>query len=642
MAAMPRTHPPTRLPSRFGVSLELVVNALVYLRPSRVALAAALIAVPAFAQDIRQGAPKQLPTEEPRIEVPADLALTDDGEDVVYAAALKGITFIDRTCLVPVNEIEARAFPPNKFCGDTLDAPGAPAGEGVAVRGVDTLMRDNFAAQIKSQFLGQPLTKRLLDRVSRYVIDYHRQKERPLVDVIIPAQEDATDGNVQLIITEFVVNEIDVAGNKYFSSENVRNGLRLKAGDRIDAGAVVRDLNGLNSNPFRRVDLIYRRADVLGRTDITMRVTDRNPRRFFVGYENNGTPLTGRDRYFAGFNFGNLWGEAHQASYQFSTSEDIFNGESIKDLAFQSHAATYLAPLPWLDTLLFFGTYQRATPTIVPVGAPAGVAFDQTGENIQLSARYIKPLRSGSPGRQQIAVGYDFKQSDNNLLFGGTSVSANATQIHQARIEYSGTRYFKFGTLSVGNELTLSPGGIGRRNTDAAFRPSGTQSGVPEANASYIVNRLTISQSFNLPARFSFVARAIGQVASSNLLPSEQLPIAGAEFVRGYDPNAIIGAEGYLLRGQLFLPDFNPLGRAGIAPDRMQFGLFYDHGYARDVDRVPGTTQGVRTEGAGISFTYDIRPALAVRLDYGWQLRALPGSTGAKGELGAISVTLGF
>jgi hemolysin activation/secretion protein len=619
-----------------------MVVAFRYFAASTLALGLALVAMPASAQDIRQGAPKQLETEAPRIEVPEDIAAAEGGEDVVYAARLDGVTFVDRTCLVPVNDIEARAFPPNKFCGTDLLQPGAAAAAGVTVKGIDTLMRDRFIDAVRAQYIGQPVTKSLLDRMSRFVIDYHREKERPLVDVIIPAQEDATDGNVQLIVTEFVVNNVEVAGNKYFSSENIRRGLRLKAGDRIDAGAVVRDLNGLNSNPFRRVDLIYRRAEVLGRTDITMRVTDRNPRRFFAGYENNGTPLTGRDRYFAGFNFGNLFNEAHQVSYQFSASEDIFHGENFKDLAFQSHAATYLAPLPWLDTLLFFGTYQRATPTIVPVGAPAGVAFDQTGENIQLSGRYIHPLRSGSPGRQQIAVGYDFKQSDNNLLFGGTSVSANATQVHQARIEYSGTRYFDFGTLSVGNELTLSPGGIGNRNTDAAFRPNGTQSGIPEADSAYIVNRLTISQSFNLPARFSLALRAIGQVSSANLLPSEQLPVAGAEFVRGYDPNAIIGSEGYLFRAQLFLPEFNPLGKAGIVPDRMQFGVFYDHGYARDVDRVPGTTLGTRTEGTGISFTYDIRPYLAVRVDYGWQLRALPGANGRKGELGAISVTVGF
>lgn len=618
------------------------------------AVAAALACGPALAQDFQQGAPKQLPTQTPRIEqAPAVPPAIDDRTVVV--PMVKGVTFVPAVKFVP-------GGPAMTTSGVTVVRvpKGAP---GVDLDVVDTKWFRARAAQL----IGKPATIGDLNALSRATIAYYRAQHHPLVDVRVPEQ-DVSSGVIQIVISEYRVDQVDVRGVKvvkgrveltpaprFFDPKLVRKGLRLKRGSRIVENRIVEDLNWLSANPFRRVDLIYRRSDEVGYTDITERVTERRPIRVYVGYENTGTVNTQRDRYSAGFNWGNVFKWDHQLSYQFTASQNWFsNRPGNPDPSFISHSFTYQAPLhtglPYHDTFILFGTYQRAAPAL-------GGGINQVGKNYQLSGRYTVQLPSAVDGRQQIALGYDYKQTNNNLLFGGASVSNVTTDIHQAVIEYAGSRLWRLTnkedrtegaedrattlTFSIGDTLTLSPGGIGHRNTDTAFRPSTAGPGTPFAKSNYAYNRLTVGPSVRFSNGIEASSRVMWQISTVNLLPSEQLSAAGPSYVRAYDPNSVIGTDGVLANAELRSPVFSLVQKRGKYADRAQVGVFYDYGQVHDKDRLAGVPDHFTTSAAGLTATYGLGINLLARLDYGWQLKDAPTFT-KKHELGFVSVTLGF
>ena len=617
------------------------------------AAGALVLGGPVFAQDFKQGAPKELPAERPTIETPPPPTAEEDPSPV--SENLRGLIFV----------------PGSKFLGgykakltEGVDIVRLEPGED----GVDLDVIDNRDFRAMAQgMMGKPVSLGDLQRFARDVVDYYRAKGHPLVDVRIPAAQldPRKTGVVLVTVSEFRVGAIDVRGvqlvagkptltpsPKYFDPDKIREGMRIERGSRIEQQRLIEDLNFLSSNPFRRVDLIYRKADEVGYTDLTLRVAERRPFRAYVGYENTGTPLTQRDRFSVGLNWGNVFGLDQQFSYQFTGSQNLLGSRPGNPKpSFVSHSFTYLAPinssLPFHDSLLIFGTYQRASPVLNPF-------ISQVGKNYQFSARYIVQLPASEDSKHQLSLGYDFKETNNDLLFGGTSISNAVTDAHQAVIEYSGEASWRVGgvegrseaaqssgtriTLRVGDTVVLSPGNVSGRNSTAALR-AGTNSTF--VNSQYAYNRLTVSPSVLFENGIEARGRLMWQIASGNLLPTEQLAAAGPSFVRGYDPSSVIGTNGLLLSAELLTPGFTLYPQTGKYRARGQIGAFVDYGMVSDPDRLVTAPARVTTNSVGLTASYGIGNYLSARFDYGFQLKRLPGAT-ATGELGYLSVTLGF
>ena len=393
----------------------------------------------------------------------------------------------------------------------------------------------------------------------------------------------------------------------------------------------MQDLNWLALNPFRAVNLAYRAGAGPLTTDIIVHVDDRLPFRAYAGFDNSGTPGTGRERVFAGFNWGDVLGGDGQLSYQATLSPDVFERRQGRSASFEAHSVTLLQPLPGRarDTLLLFGAVQHAAPVL-------GDSIGQTGESLQASGRWIGLLRADPARRLQLSLGWDFKQTDNNLLFGGTSVSRQVTQIQQSVAEVDVTRVWSRGVVGGSVSVTASPGGLGGRNSDAAFQPGDGRSGIPFASARYAYLRVTISQTTPLWHRgIEARSRATGQLSTANLLPSEQLSAAGPGSVRGYDPNAVIGSRGFLVSQELWSPSFSPASRAIST----QVGAFIEAGAVGNSHRLPDEPSWTRTASAGLSAIWSLGHRLQFRADYAWRLRALPGVNPR--ALGQISASVG-
>ncbi len=591
---------------RFGEDLQDMVRGRFLL-----SLGCAALAAPGLAQDFRQSVPRvpeAAPPTLPAAEAPPPVVAEDPTPILPQLVAVRFVA--DEADLAAADQIGTA---------------------GVVIVALPLLDTPEFRARAQ-QDIGRPASLASLNALARAAVEAYRAAGRPLVDVAIPEQ-DVTDGRVTFLVREFVVGDVLIEGNRHFKTERLRAMVRLEPGQNVDQVRLVEDLDWMAQNPFRRVDLLYRRGEAPLTTDVVIRVTDRFPLRVYGAFENNGSILTGRERWSAGINWGRVLGGDGQFAYQFTASGDLFEDRDGLPLKFEAHSFTLAQPLGRRNSLIVFGTYQRTSPDLGPF-------LGLVGKSYQLSPRFVVPVLTRPGRRGQLTFGYDFKQTDNDLLFGGVVISPESTQIHQGVIDFTVTTSWRGGVFSASNTLHLSPGGLGSRNTDTAFQPGPGTGGTPFAKATYAYLRTTLTQRTPLGTTGAeTVTRLVGQVATANLLPSEQLSAAGPGFVRSYDPNAALGTRGILFSQEFWSPPFPLFG--GSLDDRMQVGGFFDAGRVGNPDRLPDEPRWRRTASVGAMGRYRLGPWLDLRLDYGTQLRRLPGRT-SRESLGYLSVTLGY
>jgi hemolysin activation/secretion protein len=554
-----------------------------------------------------QGSPldfqRVAPKAPPRADRPASLPSpeTEDPEDdTPVLDRLVGIVLLDQP-----QEVRRQGWP--RYAGIKSEGDGLLANPGLVSR--------------LTPFLGKATTFGDLQLLCAEVVKFYRENNRPVVDAQLPEQE-ITTGVVQVLVIEGRAGRVLAEEQRWFPEQRLIRAIRVKPGDFIEANRLLDDINWLNRNSFRRTDLLFRKGEVPGETDIVLKTTDRLPFRPYVSYDDWGTDLTGTHRLQAGFNWGNAFGLDQTLSYQFSTAP---NPE-----VFTAHAGIWTIPLPWRHVLEFFGSYGRSRPEDLDV--------DVDAKSLQLGTLYTVPLPNIRGIKQDIALGAEFKESNNNLLFGGTSIFNSETQIFQLRLSYQAREVDVGGATSAQVSIFYSPGGITESNTDEAFEQERAF-----AEAEYFYGRVSIQRTQRLPKSFTLVASAAGQIATGNLLASEQFSLGGATTVRGYEEGILNGDRGWLASVELYSPPILILNRIGIRTndDELKFLAFCDLGGASNVHLLPDEDSYVGIAGVGVGVRYRVGTWLSFRMDYAWQLQDIPDTESDSSRL-YVSVTLSY
>jgi hemolysin activation/secretion protein len=492
--------------------------------------------------------------------------------------------------------------------------------------------------------LGQPITPAAMQRIRTIILARYRAIGHPFLDVAFP-QQDVTNGVLQVVVEEFHLGQVKVDGNKWFSDRQLTGRTGLKPGITIDQPLLERRLEQINSGPFIQLVPEFSPGAAPGTTDVILHAEDHFPVRLSLGYDDSGNASTGLARWNLGAVWGNAFDLGHTLSYQFISSTDFWQNRPkvdgvTPDPRVAGHSGAWQIPLPWGDSLQFSGSYMQQAPVLGPDLGSLGIT-------VQAGLLYAIPL--GVPGfadptkggSNSLSFGYDYKRTNNNLSFGGVSVTKGFTEIDQFSALYELAVPDRFGRASLQNTLVLSPGNLTPSNRDAAFQPSGlAQSGLPGAHARYGYDRLTATQLTPLPAGFGLQLRATGQLATDTLLSSEQLPLAGADAVRGYEENSITASSGLVASAEIQGPAFSPVRRllGRDVGDIFQPHIFWDHGQGWNNTASAGVPAHLHTESVGLGARYDLATNLTVRMEQGWQLVRQPGHD-ANGAFGYVSAT---
>jgi len=542
------------------------------------------------AQTFQQVAPQQPPTPPPGRIIPnlsaAEKARRAAKNNVVVASKLNGIRFVSE-----VKEVQVQGFSSKQQI-----VPGD----------VPFASRSDFQA-ILQPYLGQPVTMDSLDQITSAVVGYYREHDRPIVNVFVP-QQNVTNGYLQIVVAEGRVGQVKATGAQWFSNDDLRQELRVHPGDPISGELLRTDLDWMNQNPFHQSDLVFGPGDTPGLTDITVKTKDRFPARFYAGMDDAGNEFTGNNRYFTGFNYGDLFGLGEQLSYQFSTAGDSNE--------FTAQSGSLVIPLPWRHILTIYGNYGQATAN---VPGPLGTPFHSGGSSWQASLRYEVPLRAPLHMTQSLVGGFDFKSSNNNLAFGGIPVFSNTyANTAQFVVGYQASYIDPYGTTTGSVMAYLSPGGITGANSTEAY-----QSLSFGAKPNYVYGNLNVQRVTKLPWNFTSIERAELQFSDQNLLSSEQIGLGGYDTVRGYDEREVNGDNGFFISSEIETPAISLGNLVGIskADDQLQFLAFVDYGNAWQHNPDPNAIYpGPGLLGVGPGLRYAITPYMTFRFDYGFQL----------------------
>lgn len=475
----------------------------------------------------------------------------------------------------------------------------------------------------------QPFQEKLVAAIAQVIEVFLKQSDFPAASAVIPPQN-ASDGTLRVAVNFGRIRNIKMEGNRWFSESLLREKLRVEQGETIRLSELDRAISWTNNNPFRRVRVRIDPVANTGEADLIIAVQESVPLRFQASYDNGGNALVGRHRMTAAATYANLWGRDHQVSYQLITTD-------LGPNTYLGQGFDYRVPLPWRDSVQASASYVKLQPSLID-----GL-LTQEGESINASLRYTHPLRTGdSPA--EIYAGFEFKQSNNNLLFwtgenSSVPVVTNKTDILQFTAGASMLRRDKRGAWAFGANVNLSPGRLNSRNSDAAF-----DSSRPFSKSRYAYGQLTFQRLLTLERGWDFTSRGVLQVAHSNLLPSEQLFIGGATTVRGFRENVFGGDSGFLLTNELLAPVLRrklPLLPKARNAFETRFLGFYDVANVRLKERTNLDPKFVPLASAGFGLRMSVATHLTVIADYGWQLTYLPYVNPDRSR-GHIKATLAF
>jgi hemolysin activation/secretion protein len=280
------------------------------------------------------------------------------------------------------------------------------------------------------------------------------------------------------------------------------------------------------------------------------------------------------------------------------------------------------------DTLSIFGYYG----TMVPL-YPDPI-FSGEGQVWQMSGRYSKLLsvQSGKKTRREkrASLGFDFKDTNSNLDFGGIPVTASAAQIAQIVFGYNESYVVsEKGYIGVDATLTWSPGGFSKYNSDEAF------AGLREdAYSDYLYASVNVMAVRYLNKKWQWNIRGNGQWSGGRLLPIEQLGLGGDGSVRGYNTYAANGDSGWVFSNEL-ATRFKPLGLNTLLQklppycsvrkikDEYQVFGFADAGGGWNYDAKFYEKKYIPLYGMGLGTRYNFGPWIRLEAAYGWQLKDL-------------------
>ncbi|MCP5505392.1 MAG: ShlB/FhaC/HecB family hemolysin secretion/activation protein [Chlamydiales bacterium] len=462
-------------------------------------------------------------------------------------------------------------------------------------------------------YYNHPLNAETITAIKKRVIEYYTQNHRPVVAVSVP-QQDITDGVLQLMVTEGKLSTVTCSGNKWFSDKQILEGFHLDPGESIASDLLNQNLYWLNRSPFRQVDAVYTPGTEEGTTNIELICKDRFPLRVYAGIDNTGNDVTGNNRLFAGLTWGNVFWTDQRLSYQYATSSDFKR--------FQAHTLYYEIPLPWWQHLInLYGGYSTVdanfrVPTIT------GARFRTHGFSLQASLRYDITLRAMKNFLHEVTWGFDFKRTNNNLDLGGVPIIAeNNVNLTQFQLGYNLGYALNPLSLSFEVEGFYSPGKWISDQTNKDY-----QSLRPFAKNQYVYARTALSLIYTFYKEWTLHNTFRGQIASNNLLPSEEYGVGGWNTVRGYKERIVNGDQVFIWNIELRTPPvsiLNPLAGYKKFNDTFQFLLFFDYGLSSVRRTAPGQPKTSYLTSIGPGVRYNVIPYLTFRADWGFQLHNL-------------------
>jgi hemolysin activation/secretion protein len=188
----------------------------------------------------------------------------------------------------------------------------------------DTLLSTNTLMSIFANRTGTNVTIKDILAAASEMQDEYRARGYPTVIVSLPEQK-LTNAIVKIRVFEGRISAIDVAGNHYFSSNNVMRSLPSLHTNVILNGPLLQaELDRANGNQDRQIYAEMQPGNAPDTTELTLRVKDRLPVHGKVEFNNQSSPGTPELRINSSASYNNLWQLEHSIGVQYSFSPEEY------------------------------------------------------------------------------------------------------------------------------------------------------------------------------------------------------------------------------------------------------------------------------------------------------------------------------
>lgn len=562
--------------------------------------------------------------------------------------------------------------------------PPAPAQPTFEVRRYEvlgnTLLRPEIVERAFTDAIGPAVTLGQIQAALGELQLAYRERGYATVSVGLPQQQ-LTDAVVMVQVTEGVLADIRVLGNRHFSSNNIARALpSLRTNTLLNSQVFQRELDGANQNRDRQIYPTIGPGPEPGTSALTLRVKDRLPLHGRLDLNNYSTPATPDWRVNGSASFNNLWQREHQVGFSYGFTPEAYKDgadlfldlplianygayyrlpfgtpESVEQRITASPAFGYdeatrqfrLPPVGARPDLTIFASSSSSdtgiqygpavlvsqTPLLTIVSQDSG---QNLSENDGVGARVSLPKTLDERRRLGFSLGPDWKRyrlesfNTNNFIITTVVTNSEGSQTIETRVsspQPTRRNEVQYLPVSFGADFFQSD----RRGTLAAgLALSGNVLGDDDdlavlahstaAAATYGKATLVLTRDHRVFKTWSLLLRASGQVASGSLLSNEQFALGGMNSVRGYYEGDQYGDAGWFGSAELRTPFLNVQapGWAGTWPAWLRGSVFLDYGQGFLLSAAPGVKDTSELWGAGVGISANINNRVDLRIALGW------------------------
>lgn len=415
----------------------------------------------------------------------------------------------------------------------------------------------------------------------------YRKDGYTTVSVLLPEQV-LERGEVLLRVVEGKLSKVEVRGNNFFDTDNIRASLPgLKEGTAPRVDDLSAALRVANENPAKKITLQLAPGDKEDEFTANIQVTDEKPWKVGVTVDNTGTPQTGQNRLGVSYQHSNVWNRDHILTLQYQTSPS-----QASDV--QVYALAYRLPLyRYGDSLDLYATDSNVNAGSIAVG-PFDLAI--TGKGSSFGARYTWNLKRRGNYEHNIVFGLEEKQFENNIAIGALQLGNDLT-IRPLSVQYLGRLAEPGSEFSFyGTYVHNLPGGGNGDQTAISKARAG-------ADADYHAVRGGLTLSRTLAADWQARVAVTAQWTDKPLIPGEQFGVGGSSSVRGFLEREVASDKGHQASLELYSPELC----AGFSSvQRCRALAFYDLGSVYRIKPLPAeqAREHISSLGLGLRWTY--------------------------------------
>lgn len=481
----------------------------------------------------------------------------------------------------------------------------------IEVRDV-TLVKKEAIDKIVRVHEGKELTLKDMQGVCDEITAEYRKAGYLTSRAYLPPQT-IRDGALVIMVIEGKLGNVEVKGNRYFSSKLLKKKLGLKPGEYFDYKTLQRDLVKINEHPDRFVKSMLVPGKDPGTTDIVLEVEDKLPVHEGYTYDNFGSRYINYDRHSVTAEHNNLFGLDDKLYFLFQKGQNIF---------YEMYNFRYTIPL---TNALEGGIYYLWSNTKL------GKEFKDIGVKgeSQLGGLFFNyTIIDLDTVDMRFMFGLDYKHVAN--FISGLKTSRDESRV--IKVGFDLDLYDRWGRTIINfeNDTSVPIGNLHAKDPIATRQGAGSEFN-KFVGTVYRLQPMPFESYLLWKNQFQLTGHTLGAV--------EQFQLGGISNVRGYEPAEYTGDAGWATSFELSVPPYGfpknvkvPLSKSTVY-EATRFVGFYDLGIVRFRNDL-GTDKKQRAiQGYGVGLRFNLPEDFSARLETAWRISSKASFSDAKGYM---------